>query len=63
VEVPFARKQKDFTVRNDGEKVVPEPHGDQSKKDIWASQVMIHFSVARPVYALCGPFPDKEALS
>jgi hypothetical protein len=25
VEVPFAGKWKDFTVRNDGEKVVPEP--------------------------------------
>jgi hypothetical protein len=52
-----------FTVRNDGEKVVPEPHRDQSKKDIWASQVMIPFSVARSVYAFCGTFPDKEALS
>jgi hypothetical protein len=63
VEVPFPGKWKEFMVRDDGEEVVPEPQGDQSKKKIWVSQVMIPFSVYRYVYAFCGPFPDAEALS
>jgi hypothetical protein len=62
-EIPFVGKWKDFTVRNDGEEAVPEPHGDQSKKKMWVSQVMIPFSVSRSIYAFCGPYPDAEALS
>jgi hypothetical protein len=60
--VPFAGKWKDFLISEDGEEMVPEPAGDESKK-IWVSQVMIPFSVNRNVYAFCGPYPDAESIS
>jgi hypothetical protein len=49
VEVPLAGKWRNFTVKNNGEKVVPELHGDQKAKDIWASHVMIPIFVANTV--------------
>jgi hypothetical protein len=61
--VPSAGKWKEFTVRDDGEELVPEPSGDQAKKKIWVSHVMISFYVNKHVYALCGPYPDAEAVS
>jgi hypothetical protein len=62
VEVPYAGKWRNFTVRNDGEKVVPEPHGDQQAISVWELQVMIPFSVADTVYAFGGPLPDTAFL-
>ncbi|KAH1239999.1 hypothetical protein GmHk_08G024298 [Glycine max] len=61
--VPFAGKWHRFTVRNDGEKVVPEPQGDAEHTEIWESEVMIPFAVERTVYAFGGPLPDQESLS
>ncbi|KAL5148570.1 hypothetical protein HKD37_13G035601 [Glycine soja] len=61
--VPFAGKWQRFTVRNDGEKVVPEPYGDIEQTETWESEVMIPFAVERTVYAFGGPLPDKASLS
>jgi hypothetical protein len=61
--VPFAGKWKEFIMHDDGEEIVPEPVGDEAKKKIWVSQVMIPFSVNMNVYAFCGPYPDAEAVS
>ncbi|KAL5173278.1 hypothetical protein HKD37_16G045853 [Glycine soja] len=61
--VPFAGKWHRFTVRPDGEKVVPEPHGDAEHTETWESEVMIPFAVERTVYAFGGPLPDQESLS
>ncbi|KAH1212112.1 hypothetical protein GmHk_14G040383 [Glycine max] len=61
--VPFAGKWHHFTVRTDGEKVVPEPHGDAEQTEAWESEVMIPFAVERTVYAFGGPLPDQESLS
>ncbi|KAH1231137.1 hypothetical protein GmHk_10G030438 [Glycine max] len=61
--VPFAGKWHHFTVRTDGEKVVPEPHGDAEQTETWESEVMIPFAVERTVYAFGGPLPDQESLS
>ncbi|KAH1240879.1 hypothetical protein GmHk_07G018620 [Glycine max] len=61
--VPFAGKWQHFTVRNDGEKVVPEPHGDTEQTETWESEVMIPFAVERTVYAFGGPLPDQASLS
>ncbi|KAH1209248.1 hypothetical protein GmHk_15G043829 [Glycine max] len=61
--VPFAGKWQRFTVRNDGEKVVPEPHGNAEQTETWESEVMIPFAVERTVYAFGGPLPDKASLS
>ena len=57
--VPFAGKWQRFTVRNDGEKVVPEPYGDTEQTETWESEVMIPFAVERTVYAFGGPLPSK----
>ncbi|KAH1206942.1 hypothetical protein GmHk_16G047242 [Glycine max] len=61
--VPFAGKWHHFTVRTDGEKVVPEPHGDAEHTETWESEVMIPFAVERTVYAFGGPLPDQASLS
>ncbi|KAL5138864.1 hypothetical protein HKD37_10G028935 [Glycine soja] len=61
--VPFAGKWHRFLVRPDGEKVVPEPHGDAEQTETWESEVMIPFAVERTVYAFGGPLPDQESLS
>ena len=61
--VPFAGKWHHFTVRTDGEKVVPEPHGDAEHTETWESEVMIPFAVERTVYAFGGPLPDQSSLS
>jgi hypothetical protein len=34
-EIPFAGKWKEFSIREDGEEIVPEPVGDEAKKKIW----------------------------
>jgi hypothetical protein len=51
-ELPYAGKWNALTVKNDGEKVVPEPHGDNEARKISKSQVMIPFYIADEVYAL-----------
>ncbi|KAH1206259.1 hypothetical protein GmHk_16G046769 [Glycine max] len=61
--VPFAGKWQRFTVRNDGEKVVPESYGDTEQTETWESEVMIPFAVERTVYAFGGSLPDKASLS
>jgi hypothetical protein len=50
-EIPFAGKRKEFLIREDGEEIIPEPVGDEEKKKIWTSQVMIPFSVRKNTYA------------
>ncbi|KAL5130511.1 hypothetical protein HKD37_12G033556 [Glycine soja] len=61
--VPFAGKWQHFTIRNYGEKVVPEPHGNAEQTETWESEVMIPFAVERTVYAFGGPLPDKASFS
>jgi hypothetical protein len=60
--VPIAGKWTNFNVKNDGEQVVPKPHGNEKQKKIWESSLMIPFSVAGDVYAYGGPLPDNESL-
>ncbi|KAK2402644.1 hypothetical protein QL285_052145 [Trifolium repens] len=62
-EIPFAGKWKEFLIREDGEEIIPETVGDEEKKKIWTSQVMIPFSVRKNTYAFCGPYPHVESLS
>ena len=58
--VPFAGKWHHFTVRTDGEKVVPEPHGDAEQTETWESEVMIPFAVEEQFTLLVDPCQTKN---
>jgi hypothetical protein len=59
-EIPTAGKWKDLRVLEDGEEVIPEPSGTEAERKIWASQLMIPFSLKKDAHAFCGPYPSHS---